>query len=148
MTAECVIDTTVLQKANAPLRHAPREVSRFADRVRLLKRIADGELTLLISPKLLAEYGRQVPEPRNDTVRVFLELITLRSERVFVNWKKRWAGRDREAARHCRFPREDDHVLRTAIRPQVSTIITEEGRMLRADACVYRAFRVHIREPW
>ena len=144
MPHECVIDTTILQKANALLTREPRERSLFVRRLRLLQRIANAELTVLISKKLLAEYREQLPEPRNDTVEVFFALIDDPSRAVH-NWKKRWSGSDREKARRCRYPMEDDHVLRTALRPNASTIFSEEKRMLAADECIYLNFRVHIR---
>lgn len=146
MPEECVVDTNVLQKANQPITTEPARHSMFRKRLNLLDGIATGSLILLISRKLHAEYSRQVPEPRNEFVRAFLELITGAPECVW-NWKKSWSGANRSGARGCRFPKEDDHVLRTAIRPQTSTIFTEEKRMLRVDACIYREFRVRIKSP-
>ena len=144
MPEECVIDTTVLQKANAPLKREPSAHSLFVRRLHLLNRIARGELTVLVSPKLVAEYRRQVRMPRNDHVMAFFALID-DPVRATHNWPKRWSGAQREKARRCRYPREDDHVLRTAIRPTPSTVVTEEQRMLNSDECIYRNFRVHIR---
>lgn len=144
---ECAIDTTVLQKTNAPITQ-PRAGPQFRRRMTLLGRISDGEIVVLISSKLLQEYQRQIPLPRNDAIKLFFELLSsARSDRVVWSWKPRWSGADREKARDCRFPAEDDHVLRTAIRPRPSFIITEEYRMLTADDCIYRAFGVHIQEP-
>jgi len=141
---DVVIDTTIVQKANARLTKEPGAAKLFLRRVRLLQRIQRGELRALKSQKLIAEYRRQVREPRNDFVRAFLELID-HPTRSLLNWKHRWSGADRDAARKCRFPGEDDHVLRTAIqREAVTTIYSEEARMIRADGCIYRAFRVHV----
>ena len=148
MPRECVVDTTVLQKANAPLNRELREHSQFASRLRLLTHLMEGRLTLLVSSKLFQEYRRQIPEPRNDKIKALFELISSRPDRVIFNWKPRWSGADREKARGCRYPKEDDHVLRTAVRPHGAAIITEEQRMLNADSCIYREFRVHIFEPW
>jgi hypothetical protein len=143
---EVVIDTMILQKANAPLTKAPGEASLFRRRLRLLQRIQDGDLTALKSAPLIAEYRRQVAEPRNDFVRVFLDLID-HPTRSILNWKKRWSGADHEARRKCRFPREDVHVLRTAIRQDTeTTIYSEEHRIIVSDGCIYRAFRVHVRD--
>jgi predicted nucleic acid-binding protein len=146
---ECAIDTTVLQKANAVLAHEPRARRQFRVRLVLLRRIDERELVVLISKQLKHEYDKQVSKPRNDYVRAFLELLTSnRPGRVIVNWKKRWSGSDRDRAfRQCRFPPEDEHVLRTAIRGHPSFIVTEEGRMLVTDGRIYRHFRVHIRRP-
>ncbi len=145
---ECVLDTSVLQKANAPLKHKLREHSQFAARLRLLHNLVTGQLTLLVSKRLLQEYRTQIPEPRNDKIRALFELISSGSAPVLFNWKTPWSGGDRDKAHRCRFPKEDRHVLRTAVRPSGSVIITEEGRMLSADPCIYREFRVHIIEPW
>lgn len=145
MAADCVVDTSVLQKANAPLSTQPRARSLFRRRLTLLERISRRELSVLISRQLIAEYDRQIREPRNEYIRAFLELVTDPSKSIF-NWHTPWSG-DRDNARKCRFPREDDHVLRTAICGGPSVIFTEEGRMLRADACIYHNFRVHIQEP-
>ena len=144
MPRECVIDTTILQKANAPLTHAPRVRSLFVKRLRLLRRIASGHLKVLISRKLLSEYQRQIREPRNDHIMAFLALLD-DPTRAAHNWAKSWSGNHRQKARKCRYPREDDHVLRTAVGPKRSTIFTEEACMLAADECIYRNFRVHIR---
>lgn len=142
---ECVIDTTVLQKANAPLTKAPRVGSQFLKRLQLLQRIQAGALLVLISPKLVAEYRRQIARPRNDFIGAFFAIL---EGRAIPNWKHRWSGSEREKARRCAYPVEDDHVLRTAIRPQSTTLIlTEETQMVDADECIYRHFRVHIANP-
>ncbi|MBI4864166.1 MAG: hypothetical protein HY815_28510 [Candidatus Riflebacteria bacterium] len=142
---EYVIDTTVLQKANAAIHQPPRSDSLFVRRVALLNEIHEGKKIVLWSNKLLAEYRRQVRIPRNDFVRLFFELLA-DPRRARYHWAS-WSGRDEEKARRCRYPREDDHVLRTAARPDGSTIVTEERRMLQADVCIHRAFRVHIKLP-
>jgi len=142
MPQECAIDTSVLQKANATLEHPPRERSLFRRRLQLLDEIRRGVRVALISQRLLAEYRRQVRSPRNDFVRVFFEILADPDRRV-LNYAP-WPSAAREKARRCRYPIEDDHVLRTAIRPTRSMIVTEESDMLRADDCIYRAFRVHI----
>ena len=142
MPSEVVIDTTVLQKANAPILNPPGKRSRFARRLRLLNSIRTGDIAVLFSKRLLTEYQKQVKSPRNDFVKLFFELLT-DPGRAIYNWPK-WSGQESEKARHCRFPREDYHVLRTAIRPNATTIVTEEDRMLRRDDCIYREFRVHV----
>lgn len=145
MAEECVIDTTVLQKANATINKPPRKASLFVKRVNLLLDIQGGKRTVLISEKLLDEYKRKLKSPRNDYVKAFFELLA-DPDRCIRNWAN-WPSRLQEKARACRYPAEDDHVLRTAVQPgkkSRSTIITEEGRMLKADACIYREFKVHI----
>ncbi len=144
MPDEVVIDTMVLQKANATITRPPGRRSRFARRLRLLERIRADEIAVLFSKRLLTEYQRQVKTPRNDFVKLFFEILA-NPGRAIYNWA-RWSGQDRDKARRCRFPPEDYHVLRTAIRPDATTIVTEEDRMLRTDACIYRAFRVHVRD--
>jgi hypothetical protein len=140
-----VVDTGVLQKANAPVDEDVRERSKFKKRLDLLARLKQHQLTVLISKKLLAEYQRQVSKPRNDFVRAFYELLT--SPGVAVpNWPA-WSGKRRSDASFCRFPREDYHVLRTAICPSGSTILSEEHRMLVTDACIHRKFHVHVIDP-
>ena len=99
----------------------------------------------LTSKQLVAEYRRQVPEPRNEYVTAFFELLT--EGRSIDNWA-RWTGRLREAERECRFPREDRHVLRTAAREaEGSTVFTEEGRQLTVDSCLYRRVRIRVTLP-
>lgn len=107
-------------------------------------RIKNGTIRPIVSSKLLREYERQILSPRNEYVRAFFELLD-RPERVIWNWARRWSGAQRNTARRCRYPREDDHLLRTAVRPEESVILTEEERVLRADDCVHREFGVHIR---
>lgn len=143
MPEETVIDTSVLQKANAKITKPPKEKRLFAKRVRLLDEIQRGLRIVLISRALLAEYERKLPSPRNDYIKAFFELLADPQRRT-ENYSK-WPGHLRKKARGCRYPVEDDHVLRTAIRPAPTTIVTEENRMLRADECIYRKFRVHIR---
>ncbi|MBI2899746.1 MAG: hypothetical protein HYY17_06145 [Planctomycetes bacterium] len=143
---EAAIDTTVVQKASALIGHPPREGSQFVKRLALLEGAIAGRFAILISKKLRAEYGRQVHKPYNDWMTRFLAFLDSPGGPIW-NWRKQWSGADREKARRCRYPAEDDHVLRTAIRPSRSEILTEELRMLQADACIYRAFRVHIRNP-
>lgn len=140
-----VVDTGVLQKANAPLGQSMREHSKFARRLDLLAHLKRGSLKAMISARLLAEYRTQVPKPRNDYVRAFFELVSDPGRRV-LNWC-RSSGRFRSHARMCRFPPEDDHVLRTAVCDTGSTILSEEHRMLVTDACIHRRLRVHVLDP-
>lgn len=142
MADERVIDTTVLQKANAPISAPPRRNSRFVRRLRLLDSVRAGRITVLCSERLLREYKEHVKLPRNDFVKSFFDIL-LDPGRAVYNWAK-WSGQEWEKARQCRFPREDYHVLRTAIRPHATTIVTEENRMLETDALLYRVFRVHV----
>lgn len=143
MARECVIDTCVLQKANAPLTKEPSVGSLFRRRLILLKQIADGHLTPLWSAKLMGEYRRQVKQPRNDFIRAFFELL-LDRKRSIENWKHQWSGADRAAAAGCRFPRHDQHLLRTAVRGHPTTIYTEEQVLAATDACIYQHFLVHV----
>jgi len=145
MAKECVIDTTVLQKANAPLLHRPRERSLFRKRLQLLRQIQSGRLIALISEKLFSEYKEQLKAPRNDFVQAFFGLLQDPDRRT-QNWAPWPSGRS-EKARKCRYPEHDDHVLRTAIRPTPTTVFSEDTDMLKADACIYRQFRVHIQQP-
>ena len=145
MVEECVIDTTVLHKANQPITTRPRKGSLFAKRIQLLNDIQKGKKAVLFSKQLLAEYVEQVRTPRNDYITAFFKILA-DPQGGILNYAQ-WPGRDREKARKCRYPKEDDPVLRTAIRPNASTIFTEEKRMLKADQCIYREFRVHIRDP-
>ena len=142
MARECVIDTEVLVKANQPITTRARKGSLFAKRIGLLEDIHKGKWTVLYSEKLVAEYGKHVKALKNDFVEVFFAILA-NPRGAILNYAA-WPGRDREKARKCRYPQHDDHVLRTAIRPGSSTIITEEEKMIRADACIYRNFGVHI----
>ena len=147
MPEECVVDTTVLQKANAPITKPVARGSKFARRLAVLRGIREGRIVALHSPRLIQEYEEHVKEPRNEFVRAFFELLNNVGRatcNATYNWPP-WTGAVKEKARKCRFPREDYHVLRTAIRGTPSTIITEEERMLRTDACIYRELRVHVR---
>ena len=143
MPEECVVDTTVLQKANAPITKPVARSGQFARRLDVLQAILDGRIVVLYSRRLIHEYEEHVKEPRNDLVRAFFELLD-DVGRATQNWHP-LTGDVKAKARKCRFPREDYHVLRTAIRENPSTIVTEEERMLRTDACIYRTLRVHIR---
>lgn len=143
MPSECAIDTTVLQKANATITQRPRRSSQFVRRIRLLLDIQRGKRIPLISRQLLAEYERKVMPPRNDYLRAFFELLA-EPQRCVQNWAT-WPSRQRQKARRCRYPQHDDHVLRTAIRPNPTTIVTEDQQMLATDKCIYRSFRVHIK---
>ena len=114
----------------------------FAKRIGLLEDIKKGKWTVLYSAKLVAEYVEHVKGLKNDFIEEFFAKLV--NHRGAIRNYAAWPGRDREKARKCRYPEHDDHVLRTAIRPDSSTIITEEETMIRADACIYRNFGVHI----
>jgi len=145
LLAHLVVDTCVLQKANAKLSPAspPKEGRLFKIRVNLLKRLSAGEAKALYSKRLLAEYGRQIQEPRNEFVAAFLVLLTTGAAEL--NWQA-LSGAERENLRRCRYPPEDQHLLRTG-KGKRSTIVTEEGRLLKVDNCTHRFFGVHISEP-
>lgn len=146
--SEAAIDTTVLQKANVEINHDRAKANRLAKRISLLQRIQRNEIAVLVSERLLHEYVQQIQVRQNDFVRAFFELVSSPDgQRVILSWKKQWSGGERAAARACRYPREDYHVLRTAVRGHPTTIYTEEGRMLLADACISRRFSVRIIEP-
>jgi hypothetical protein len=145
---EAAIDTTVLRRANVPLVGNRAFARLLARRLALLQRIQRSEITVLLSDRLLREYREQLSTPHNEFIRAFLELVTRPDgTHVVMNWRTPWSSGDRSKARECRFPAEDDHVLRTAIRGQRTAIYSEEHRMLVTDACIYREFRVHVREP-
>jgi hypothetical protein len=144
MRIESVVDTVILQKANALITRAPREGRLFLRRIDLLKQIRAGTVTVLVSSRLLHEYREHVLIPRNEFVNAFFELLD-RPGRVTWNWTARWSGGQRETARKCRYPVEDDHLLRTAIRDGESQILTEEDRILLSDQCIFRQFGVHLR---
>jgi hypothetical protein len=144
---KCVIDTMVLQKANAPLQNEPGERSQFVHRLALLKAIQRGDLTVLISKRLQIEYNEHIRAPRNTFIQGFLALLTAPNGPVQPNWDRNWTS-NQQRARKCRFPPEDDHVLRTAIlEREESTIYTEEDRMLRTDECIHRQLAVHVSPP-
>jgi hypothetical protein len=148
MPDEVTLDTTVLRRANVALQGDRATANLLARRLTLLRRIRAKEICVLVSQNLIQEYSRQLLPFQNDFVRSFLELVSKPDgARVVVNWKVPWSGGDRSRARGCRYPAEDDHVLRTAIRNQPTIIFSEEDRMLRTDACIYREFRVHIQRP-
>lgn len=148
MPDQVALDTTVLRRANVTLTGDRAEANLMARRIDLLKRIHAKKACLLVSPTLVAEYMAQVMPPRNDFVRTTLELATKPDgQHIVANWKQSWSGGERGRARDCRYPEEDDHVLRTAIHDKTTTIYSEETRMVDADQCIYRKFRVHIRTP-
>ena len=147
MPDQYVIDTSVLQKANAPITGPVRARSRFARRVRLLEDIRAGRRVVLYSEKLVDEYHRQVKTPRNLFVAAFFEILSNPGQsaaRALYNWATRWPLSEQHEARKCRYPKHDDHDLRTAIPDRPTTIVSEDGGMIQADACIYRYFRVHI----
>ncbi|MDI7267458.1 MAG: hypothetical protein QME96_05645 [Myxococcota bacterium] len=142
------VDTRVLRGANAPIdTRAPKPGSIFAARHRLLRRIVEGNYVVLVSRRLLGEYREQIPRPLGDFVTAFFALLGTPA-RWRCNWQRRWRG-ERAAARQCRFPPHDDHVLRTAIRKDgaESTLFAEEPALPAADACIHRRFAVHILPP-
>jgi hypothetical protein len=141
---EVVVDTVVIQSSNASLIQTPHAGRKITRRLELLRQIRDGEVTLLYSKRLVREYLERVPAPRNEYVRAFFEIITT-GRRAVANWHTPWMG-DRQKARDCRYPAHDDHVLRTAIRLDPTTIFTEEAAMLGAGTCIYREFRVRIQD--
>jgi len=145
---KATLDTTVLRRANVALQGNRAAATLLARRLCLLQRIRSKQICLLISRNLIEEYRQQLLPCRNDLVKAFLELATKPDgKHVVINWKASWSGGDRGRARECRYPAEDDHVLRTAIRNEPSTIYTEEMRMLNVDACIYKEFGVHIQKP-
>ena len=147
MPVEAAIDTTVIRKANVRFDGSRESAKKLKKRLVLLEEIQDGKVLVLISQALVHEYAQQIRSPKNLYVNAFLEFLTKPSSGVLQNWEKRWSTAKQEKARKCRYPSEDDHVLRTAIRPHASNIFTEEQRMLNADKCIYKEFRVHIDEP-
>ncbi len=145
---KCAVDTRVLRGANAPIEKVPNPLpdDAFWRRVGLLRRIHNREFVVLISKKLLNEYRQQIKSPWNDFVVGFFALLD-QEGRAEWNWQERWRS-ERDDARSCHYPHEDDHVLRTAILPEgESTIAAEEHRMLVTDRCIHRRFSVHVREP-
>lgn len=148
MPTEVAIDTTVVFRSNVALTASRADARRLSRRLTLLRRIDRHEIVALISLSLLQEYVDHVVPAQNEFTKAFLELVASPDgSRVILNWKNSWSGGERSRARRCRYPVEDDHVLRTAIRTTPTTIYCEEARMLAADGCVYREFGVHILEP-
>lgn len=141
---EVAVDTSILVGANSLLTTPPRPGSKFQRRLNLLSRIRSGDVAVLISKRLLQEYRTTIPRPRNDFVVAFFKAV-VDSTNAISNYAP-WPGGDRSRARKCRYPQHDDHVLRTAWRDRPTTIVTEDGPMLRAGECIFREFRVRIQE--
>ena len=144
MPEEVVIDTMVLQKANATITRPPGRRSRFARRLRLLERIRAEEIAVLFSKRLLTEYQRQVKSPRNDFVTLFFEILA-NPGRAIYNWAQ-LVGTGSRQSETLSFPARGLPCASHSHPPGATTIVTEEDRMLRTDACIYRAFRVHVRD--
>jgi len=144
---ECVVDTMVLRKANAVIQSTPTQTRDFAKRILLLQNLRTGEFRLLFSKKLLSEYRSQVLEPRNDYVKAIFDLMTL----VPGNARHNWAPRKQivQTMQDCRFPAEDEHLLRTAaLDDDISVLFTEEGRIMQCDiAKLKRCLGVAVENP-
>jgi len=145
---ELTIDTTVLVRANVTLTPAREAATLLAARLGLLQRVNARQAAVLISMRLANEYARRLRNYRNEVVRAFLDLVTRPDgSHVVLNWRSPWTRADRARVHECRFPAEDSHVLRTAVRDHPTTIYSEEERMLRAQACIRRHFLVRISRP-
>lgn len=148
MPEEVAIDTTVLVGANITQTPEPAAVALQAARLALLRRIQDRQADVLISKRLAAEYRKQVTTYKNEFVRLFFDLVTNPDgSHVILNYRTPWGHAELARVRACRFPYEDRHVLRTAVRNDRTTIYSEEARMLAAHPCIRDAFDVDISAP-
>jgi hypothetical protein len=148
MPEQVAIDTTVLVGANITQTPEPAESALQAARLALIQRIQGHQAAVLISAKLVAEYRKQITTYRNDSVRLFFELLTKPDgSHVILNWRTPWGHAELARARACRFPKEDLHVLRTAVRDDRTTLYSEEGRVLAAHPCIRKKFDVVISTP-
>ena len=148
MPEEVAIDTTVLVGANITQTLKPAAAALQAARLALLQRIQDHQAAVLISARLVAEYRRQITTYKNEFVRLFFDLLTKPDgSHVILNWRTPWGHAELARARYCRFPYEDLHVLRTAVRDSQTTMYSEEGRVLAAHPCIRNEFDVVISEP-
>jgi len=154
MSDAAVIDTTVLWKANGLLESAPKPTSTFGRCASLLRRVQRRELVLLISAKLRDEYQRKLTQPRNILIAELLAIVASPDGlRAVENWAPGWSGGTRDAMRKCRFPRHDEHLLRTAVKTMRDdnytkrSIFTQEAKLIATDACIHRNFSVHIVQP-
>ena len=142
MSRRVVVDTCVLQKANAPMQAEPRVGRDIVARIGLLRKFSDGTLTPAWSAALWREYQEHVPEPgRNDFIVAFYALLA----RTSPTWTK-LTGAQRSRLGQCRYPPEDKHLLQTAL-PGPAAIATEEDRLLRVDRPVHQYFQVHVKLP-
>jgi hypothetical protein len=146
---EFAVDTSVLVNANVKQTSDHTEAVRQAARLLLLQRVQSQQAAVLISRQLVAEYKRKITSFENDYVRLFLELLTNPDgSHIIPNWRTPWTRSDIARMYECRFPYEDDHVLRTAARGHRTTLYSEERRILGANArCVRKHFGVDINEP-
>ena len=148
MPEEVAIDTTVLVGANIVQTPERAAATPQAARLALLQRIQDREAAVLISERLAAEYRKQITTYKNEFVRLFFELVTRPDgSHVILNWRTPWGHAELARARSCRFPYEDLHVLRTAVRDGRTTMYSEEGRVLAAHPCIRKEFDVVISAP-
>ena len=148
MPEEVAIDTTVLVRANITQTLEPSAAALQAARLALLQRIQDHRAAVLISARLVAEYRRQITTYKNESVRLFFDLLTQPAgSHVIWNWRTPWGHAERARALACEFPHHDLHVLRTAVRDGRTTMYSEDGRVLAAHPCIRSEFDVMISEP-
>src|SRR6266516_5070003 len=145
MPEELAIDTSVLVRANITLTPERSAATLQAARLSLLRRVQSRQAAVLISERLAAEYGHRITTYKNDFVRLFFELVTQPDgTHIIMNCRTPWGHAELARADACRFPVEDRHVLRTAVRASRTTIYSEEGRVLAAHPCIRKAFDVVI----
>ena len=148
MPEELAIDTSVLVRANITQTPDRAAATLQAARLSLLRRIQNHQAAVLISQRLAAEYGQRITTYKNEFVRLFFDLVTKPDgTHVIMNWRTPWGHAELARADACRFPAEDRHVLRTAVRDGRTTIYSEEGRVLAAHPCIRKEFDVVISAP-
>jgi hypothetical protein len=143
----CVVDTDVLHHSNRDFPADDRRLRlKLARRIELLRQIAAGHRVLLVSRTLLGQYSHHLQRPFNLYLQEFLSVATQPTPNVRFNWAMLTGAQRDRAHRACRFPGEDILLLRTAYGVR-SVIFSEETRVVAADSCIHRYFRVHIQDP-
>lgn len=138
---DCVIDATVLAKANGDI--AGRRPGNALDRrLTVIEDVGRGSRRLRYNPRLLAEYVQIVQQRRNDAVELFFIVLADRS--VFVRRNSLSRQHYATATQRCNWPSHDQHLLAAAIEGNDPTIFVTELSHLQCAASVLSHFGVHI----
>jgi hypothetical protein len=141
---DCVLDTTVIAFANGDI-NGRKPGNKLDKRLSVIEKVGSGHWRIRYNSKLLAEYGAHVTVRRNDVIELFFAVLES-SRSVFVRRSTLPSHSYEIAAKKCRWPAHDQHLLAASLDGDSPSLFVTDKALVRCAALVFKHFDIRVRD--